>query len=425
MQWKVTKSRLEGSIVIPPSKSHTIRSFVIATLADGISVVRNPLLSGDGLSALNAARDMGAHVEQQDKNVTITSPQSTGNFGQEWLDLGNSGTGTNLFAGVAALGLTGRWFTGDESLKSRPVKPLLSALNDLGANYAFQSPNRDMPFFISGPLHGGTTTVNGISSQFVSSLLLSCPMAENTSIIHVENLHEQPYIRMTLWWLDKMGIRYEAAQDLSWFKIPGGQKYHPFDMTIPGDFSSATFAAVGAAAAGGTVSIEAVDFSDPQGDKEIFAVLESLGAYVCRTSTGATVTGGRPVRGGVIDLNSMPDTLPAMAVLACCAEGTTSIVNVRHARIKETDRIKIMTHELSKLGAIIEERDDGLNINPSRLKGARVNGHHDHRVIMALALAGMAADGETIIDTAESAAVTYPSFADDFRALGAHIEVVC
>jgi len=422
MIWKIRRSSLNGTIDVPPSKSHTIRACAIATLANGTSVVRNPLLSGDGASALNAARGLGAAVECRGGLVKITSPRVTGQAGEEWLDLGNSGTGTNLFAGVAALGSRGRWFTGDDSLKSRPVRPLLTALNDLGANYALQSPNRDIPFFICGPIKGGSTTVNGISSQFVSSLLLSCPCAKNTSIIHVENLHEVPYVRMTLWWLDKMGISCEAAGDLSYFRIPGGQQYRPFDMRIPGDFSSATFAVVGAALAGGAVAIRNIDFTDPQGDKDVFTVCESLGAAVERTGGGATVRGGRPLRGGVIDLNSMPDALPAMAVLACAARGTTSIVNVRHARIKETDRIKVMARELAKMGACIEERDDGLTINPSALKGAHVHGHHDHRVVMALALAGMIAEGETVIETAEAAAVTYPAFADDFRALGAHIE---
>jgi 3-phosphoshikimate 1-carboxyvinyltransferase len=424
MQWKVTKSRLDGTVTVPPSKSHTIRAYAVAAMAHGTSTICNPLLSGDGGSALNAVKDMGADVEISGKCVKITSSIYTGKKGKEWLDLGNSGTGTNLLASVAALSDTGRWFTGDDSLKTRPVKPLLAALNQLGANYAFQSPNRDVPFFISGPIKGGNALVNGISSQFVSSLLLACPAAQNSSTINVENLQEKPYVRMTLWWMDKMGIKYEAAEDLSRFRIPGNQKYQPFNIDIPGDFSSATFPAVGAAVAGGSVQINGIDFTDPQGDKEIFAILESMGVTVVRNRFGAGVTASGHIRGGVIDLNSMPDALPAMAVFACAAEGTTSIVNVRHARIKETDRIKIMTSELSKMGAQIEENDEGLTINPSNLKGHRVNGHDDHRIVMALTLAGMIAEGETIIETAESAAVTYPSFADDFRRLGANIEIV-
>jgi 3-phosphoshikimate 1-carboxyvinyltransferase len=424
MIWKVSKSRLSGSVTVPPSKSHTIRALVVATLADGTSVVRNPLTTGDGASAVAAAEGLGARIERGDSSLKVTAPHITGLYGREWLDLGNSGTSTSLFAGVAALGGTGRWFTGDDSLKTRPVKPLLAALSSLGANYAHQSPNRDIPFFVCGPLRGGNATVNGVSSQYVSSLLLSCPRAPHTTTLHVENLQEHPYVRMTMWWLDKMDICYEAAQDLSWFRIEPNQRYRPFDIRIPGDFSSATFPAVAAAVTGGRITVGNIDFSDPQGDKEVFTLLESLGAPVERGGMQATVGGEHPIRGGIIDLGSMPDALPAFSVLACAARGTTSIVNVRHARIKETDRIRVMAHELKKMGAIIEERDDGLNINPSQLTGCRVNGHSDHRVVMALAIAGMIAEGETEIETAEAATVTYPSFADDFRACGAAIETI-
>jgi 3-phosphoshikimate 1-carboxyvinyltransferase len=135
-----------------------------------------------------------------------------------------------------------------------------------------------------------------------------------------------------------------------------------------------------------------------------------------------TVRGGT-LSGRVIDLNAMPDALPALAVAACIAEGETRFVNVAQARIKETDRIAVMKRELSKMGAAVTEHKDGLTIRRSTLKGADVNGHDDHRVVMALALAGMVAEGETVIDTAEAAAVTYPTFADDFRKIGAKIQV--
>jgi 3-phosphoshikimate 1-carboxyvinyltransferase len=240
----------------------------------------------------------------------------------------------------------------------------------------------------------------------------------------VHDLHEKPYVRITLWWLDKQRIAYDATHDLSSFTLHGKQKYRPFDARIPGDFSSATFPAVAAALTGSSVAIENIDFTDPQGDKDLFPLLQSLGVSVEKTGTGAVVRGDTPVRGGVIDLNSMPDALPALSVLACTAHGNTSIVNVKQARIKETDRIKVMVQELSKMGAAIEERDDGVNVIPAHLSGAHVSGHKDHRVVMALALAAMIAEGETIIDTAECAAITYPNFVRDFQTLGANIEVI-
>ncbi len=300
----------------------------------------------------------------------------------------------------------------------------LMHLKGLGVNYTLEASPRDLPFTIQGPIKGGTTTVDGISSQFVSSLLLTCPLASRDTEFTVYNLHEQPYIEITLWWLKKQNIRFECSQDFTKFSIPGNQAYSPFDIEVPGDFSSATFAAVGAAICGSDVKLTGIDFSDPQGDKGVFDVIINAGGGIVIESTNASIQRSNELTGKEIDLNSMPDALPAISVLACVSHGTTSIVNVAQARIKETDRIKVMAEELSKMGASIKERPDGLVINKSRLHGAVVNGHDDHRVVMALALAGMIADGETIIETAEAAEVTYPTFAEDFKAIGADITVL-
>jgi 3-phosphoshikimate 1-carboxyvinyltransferase len=229
---------------------------------------------------------------------------------------------------------------------------------------------------------------------------------------------------MTMAWLDRLGIKYTSSNDLSSFAIKGNQFYSPINYTIPGDFSSATFAAVAAPLTGSTLSLEGLDFSDSQGDKGVFDIISSMGASVIVNPGSTIVNGTFKMKAHVIDLNAMPDSLPALSVLATQAEGETRIVNVAQARIKETDRIAVMHRELSRLGATISENQDGLTIHKSNLKGAEVHGHHDHRVVMALALAGMVADGETIIDTAQAAAVTYPTFREDFKKLGANIEVI-
>jgi 3-phosphoshikimate 1-carboxyvinyltransferase len=422
MKWRVLPSKLSGVIDVPPSKSHTIRALLVATLSGGASKIIRPLISGDGASAINAAKSMGAKVEEKGDTLLITGIGNNFDLGTDDLDMGNSGTSTNLFASAAALGKRTRRFDGDGSLRLRPVKPLLIALQQLGANYHCEAAGRDLPFTIKGPLKGGSATVNGISSQFVSSLLLSCPLILGDTTINVVDLHEKPYVEITLWWLDKLGIKYEKSDDLKRFHIFGGQKYHPIDMRIPSDFSSATFPAVAAAVTGSTLTIRGTDFSDPQGDKKVFDVLAEMGVVLRKEKTSVVVEGASGFSGREIDLNTMPDALPALAVLGCLASDTTRIVNVAQARIKETDRIAVITRELKKMGARIQEEKDGVTVHRSTLTGAHVNGHGDHRVVMALAIAGMAAMGETIIDTAESAAVTYPGFLEDFAKIGANIE---
>jgi len=239
----------------------------------------------------------------------------------------------------------------------------------------------------------------------------------------VQNLHELPYVEMTLWWLAKQGIEFEHSKEFTTYKVNGSQSYKSFDMVIPADFSSAAFPAVAAALGGEAIEIKGLDFSDPQGDKLVFDHLETMGAKVERGGGTVRVSGGE-LRGAIIDLNATPDALPALAVAATAAKGETAFINVAQARIKETDRIAVMVAELQKMGIEARELPDGMVVRGGRLQGARVDGHGDHRVVMALAVAGMNAEGETEILTAESAGITYPTFVEDFRNLGANIKEV-
>jgi 3-phosphoshikimate 1-carboxyvinyltransferase len=425
MKWIVRASKLSGAIAIPPSKSHTIRALLVATIAKGTSHITNTLTTGDGASAISAAKSMGASaLVSGTSGVTVRGIGGNFNLGSDDFNMENSGTSTNLFTSVAALGSRRRIFDGDSSLRTRPFKPLLVALKSLGAAFSFDGDKADLPFAIQGPIKGGRTVVDGVSSQFVSSLLFACPCAPQDTDIEVVNLHERPYVEMTLRWLDRLGIKYTASADRSRFLVSGNQEYPAIEYAIPGDFSSATFAAVAAPLTGSKLVLQGLDFGDSQGDKGVFDVVTGMGAIVEKTNTATIVDGSVRVLGAVIDLNAMPDSLPAFSVLGCVAQGETHIVNVAQARIKETDRIAVMTEELLKMGADIHEERDGLLIRKSRLVGAHVCGHGDHRVVMALALAGMVAEGETIIDTAEAAAVTYPTFLEDFKKLGAQIEVI-
>lgn len=422
MKFKVGKSKLSGAISVPGSKSHTIRAVAIAMMADGVSQIRGALSSADTLSSVDAARAFGAEVAFDGDLWTVKGVGGKLRRPSGVVDLKNSGTSLRIFTGLAATADFSTTFDGDDSLRTRLMGSLLDALSQLGARH--ESANGKCPLTVSGPIRGGAATVDGKSSQFLTSLLFATPLAEGDTELKVVRLNEIPYVWISIGWLRRQGIEFEHAEDLSWFKIRGGQRYRAFDSVIPADFSTATFPLAAAAVCGGRVEILNLDFSDLQGDKEVFKYFASMGVKVEQGDGVTTVEGSDGLRGVEIEMNSTPDALPAMAAAAAFAKGRTVLRNVAQARIKETDRIACMTRELRKMGAVIEELEDGMVIEGGSLRGAEVDGCHDHRIVMALTIAGLAAEGETVVSTAEAAAVTYPNFADDFRKLGADIELI-
>lgn len=417
MKLEVNKSIINGEISVPGSKSHTIRAVAIATMADGISKIHRPLISGDTLSSLNAASAFGAEIDKKKELWIIRGVAGKPLMKPGVIDVGNSGTTLRIFGGLSSISSHKTEFDGDDSLRTRHMAPVLSALEMLGAKTV--SKDGKCPLSIQGPIRGGKTSVEGKSSQFLTAILLAVPLIEGDTEISVFNLNEKPYVEITLDWLNRQNIKYEYSKDLLSFKIKGAQAYRPFELTIPADFSTATFPLVAAAVTGGEVTIRNLDFNDRQGDKEVFSYLEKMGMDIKRGFEKTIVKSSGRLSGVDLDLNSTPDALPAMAVAACFASGTTRLLNVPQARIKETDRIACMTCELRKMGADIEELPDGMVIRNSKLHGTEVDSYHDHRIAMALAIAGLNAEGKTLVKNAESAAVTYPEFVDDFRRLGA------
>ncbi len=415
MKLKSTRSVLAGSTLIPASKSHTIRAISIAAVARGVSVLKNPLMSDDARSAIEGAKEMGASVDLG-TNWIIEGIGGAPDQHCRHIDVGNSGTSLRILTGLCSLSEHPVSFDGDRSIRQRPMMPLLAALSNLGAEIV-ESTDGKCPFTIRGPIQGGKTTINGVSSQFLTALLLACPLAPGDSEIIVENLNEKPYVEITLDWLRQLGIRFEQ-QGLEWFKIYGKQHYTAFEREIPADFSTAAFPLCAAAITGSELLIRGLDFNDHQGDKEVFTYFERMGMQIRHLAEGVLVK-GTGLTGIDIDMNATPDALPAMAVAACFAKGTTRLLNVPQARLKECDRIAAMAKELTKMGARIEELPDGLIIHRSNLKGAEVHGYDDHRMVMALSIAGLAAEGETTVDTAESASVTYPGFVNDMSLMGA------
>lgn len=408
---------LSGSVQVPASKSHTIRALLIASFAEGTSRIRRPLYSADTLSCLDACRKLGALIEDREDGWEVLSPIPFGTGDDVYIDVGNSGTSLYLLTALAAVIGRKVHFDGDEQIRSRSADRLLDALKALGAEIE-SSEKGCAPYWVKGPLKGGECSIECPTSQYLSALLLAAPLlqgADRECIIKVPLLMEQPYAEMTLKWMEKQSITWKQ-QEMREFTISGGQKYNSFDEAIAADFSSATFFFCAAALTGSSLLIKGLDMEDSQGDKDVLKYLEAMGAVVNHKGNGIEVSGG-DLKGVELDLNDTPDALPAIAVTACYAAGETRIVNVPQARMKETDRISVMTEELRKMGAEIEETPDGMIIQGSPLTGSTVKGHGDHRVVMALSIASLGAAGETKIDTAEAVNITYPGFFEQLEAL--------
>jgi 3-phosphoshikimate 1-carboxyvinyltransferase len=410
---------------IPASKSHTIRRLFVASFAEGVSEIDYPLDSLDARSCLGICRALGAEITEIADDSGLARWTVLGAGGAEGLrqdasqplDVGNSGTSLFFALALASLGRVPYTFTGDEQIARRSAAPLIAALTGLGVTVR-SGKDGCIPVTVCGPWRGASVTMECPTSQYLSALLLAAPLAPKGIVteINIPLLNEKPYIEMTISYLDAQGIPYEKAPDLSHFLIRGGSCYKPVNGTVSADFSSAAFPACAAAVSRGRAVLLGLDPCDSQGDKAFFDMLRAMGCTVEWMPAGengmqVVVEGAAHLRGGDFDLNDTPDMLPAAAILGAFAEGETRLLNVAHARIKETDRIAVMAAELNKLGVDCSELPDGLVIKGGKIPtGGLVDGHGDHRIVMAFAACGMGANSPITITGAEAAGVTYPGF---------------
>ncbi len=419
--------RIEGQVTPPSSKSHSVRALLLATLANGTSTLKNILDASDTRAAIDVCRKLGAKITCV-KNInggldcTVESNGTPLQTNETELFSSNSGITTTFI--IAILGLrkeTKRTITLScgKQMMQRPIDTILNAVMKLGLE--IEDTNGHCPLKISGKINGGEVEIDGTNSQNVSALLLALPLAPNTSIINVKNLQERPYVKMTLRCLDEQNIEYThtRSENIDQFVIPGNQVYKPFEKTISGDFSSASYIIAAAVLLPGHVKIHNMDMADSQGDKRIIQILQEMGAHIEIQEKTITIEGGHPLTGQEIDCSDIPDMVPTLAVIATQAEGKTTLTNIGHARIKETDRLKSMTTELKKMGAKIEEHATSLVIYHSRLFCASLDGYNDHRTIMALAIASLLpTDGTSEITTAERMDKTFPNFTTTMNTLG-------
>ena len=360
-------SKVSGTIRAPPSKSYTHRAVILAALSGGPCRIRNPLISEDTEATVAGMEAFGAEVARTTDELRIECRSLV--FPEKPIDARNSGTTLRLLSGVAALLAAKTTLTGDDSLRKRPMGPLLEALNGLGAHAQSLGGDGRPPVEIQGVLHGGRVTVPGsVSSQFVSSLILVCPLAAKPSEIRVlPPLRSEPYLEVTQHMIRVFGG--EISVDGEIYRMEGGQRYAPTDVDVPGDFSSAAFPLSAAALTQGDVTVDGLPEDLPQGDRKVIEILRSFGARVDTMGDRVRVRGGAMV-GQTVDIGDTPDLFPILAVLATQAEGETRFVKGEHLRLKESDRIASTVSMLRAMGAAAEPTFDGAVVRgPSRLHG--------------------------------------------------------
>lgn len=423
-KFRISPSILKGSITIPSSKSHTLRAIFFALMGKGTTQIHKYLPSPDTDSMLRAIKMLGAKMQRTETTLWIEGTAGKLKTPEAVIDAGNSGLVLRFIGAIASLLPTYTIITGDHSIRClRPIQPLLSALQYLQADAHSLCLKGFAPIMVKGPLRSGSTNLCGKDSQPVSALLMTTCFLEGQSHIQVTNPGEKPWIDLTLHWLKHLGAKIIHRNHEEYW-VSGKMQYEGFKYTVPGDWSSAAFPIVAALLTCTEIVLNNLDLTDPQGDKQIIDCLILMGANieVDPDHKRIVVKKTKYLKGIDIDLNNLIDAIAILAVIGCFAEGKTHLYNAQIARHKESDRIAAITKELRKMGANIEEREDGLIIYPSSLKAAKLYSHKDHRIAMALSVAALAATGTSIINDVECIAKTYPHFIDDFRQLGAKIE---
>ena len=397
---------------MPGSKSYTQRALVLAALAEGKSILHNPLVAEDTSHLIAALRLLGTDILSRNGDLFVTGTGGRlANPGRE-IYLGNNGTAMRILTGLVSIGRGTFTLTGDQRLRERPIEPLLAALRSLGIDARSLDREGYPPVVIrTSGLQGGKVTLRDIeSSQYISALLLCAPYGAGDTLIELEGrVPSLPYVDMTIEAMTQFGV--DVQRDTARrYLVKSGQRYRGIRYRIEGDASSASYFFLAAAICQGKVSVENINPWSLQGDIGFLSLLETLGCSVIWEKNRVELA-GRELHGGdrVFDLGDMPDMVPTLAVLAALRPGRTVIENVAHLRLKESDRLSALATELGKTGIPVEERKDGLIITGGQPHGAEIETYNDHRIAMSFAVLGLAVSGISIRNPA-CVSKSFPGF---------------
>jgi 3-phosphoshikimate 1-carboxyvinyltransferase len=416
MQATLYRSSITGKAATPASKSYTIRALMGAALAEGTSFIRNPLKSDDTLAAVNVLTNTGVSVTEN-KSDWVVAGGRLSESAQE-LYCRESAATLRFMAAVAALIPGDTRLTYGPGLARRPIRPLLDALEHLGAAIR----QEDNAIVITGGrLEGGSVCIQGDqSSQYISALMLIGPCLSKGLIINLSAPpRSKPYILMTRECMRHYGVHVAVSSDLTKIQI-SPQKYNPALYQVEGDWSQASYLLALGALSGG-VLVTNLNAESLQGDRIILNILQKMGARFSQRG-GSVMISKSTLRSIKVDLSDAIDLLPVVAVLAATAEGETEISGVSRARLKESNRVGALKNELGKLGVIVIEEEDKINIIGGNPHGGVVDSYADHRLAMAFAVIGSHIGNTTVLQ-AESVSKTFPDFWRVFQSLGGQVKM--
>ncbi len=407
-------------ISVPGSKSYTQRALITSALATGRSVIKDALISEDTEHLIEALSVLGANITQQGHDFVVEGTGGKLVTPPSPLYLGNNGTGLRFLVGTVSIGHGTFVLDGNRRMRQRPIQPLVDALNKMGVKAFCVAGTGCPPVQVEAEgLPGGKTRLDtALSSQYVSSLLLASPYAQEDIEIGMSSLVPSwPYIKLTLDVMAHFGVKVSVSEE-RFFHIKARQAYQPKEYAIEGDVSSATYFMAAAAIVGGTIRIPNINGNSLQGDLRLLEILETMGCKVSASEDGIEVTGPLSNQEDLsFDLNDAPDMVPALAVVSAFRKGKTILQNILHLRVKESDRVAALTHELRKLGARVEKKADGMIIQGIATRGAEIDCYDDHRIAMSFAIAGLAIEGISIKDPG-CVKKSFPDFWEKLDSLG-------
>jgi 3-phosphoshikimate 1-carboxyvinyltransferase len=414
----------DGAIAIPGSKSCTNRALIIAALAQGTSTIGHILRSDDSYWCLDALQRLGVKLEVDENSVTMEGTGGNWPNRSGSLYLGAAGTAARFLPGVLAACASGSWsIAGSHRLSERPIRPLIEALLQLGADIRYTAIDGQLPIAIEAQgLSGGEVNISGaVSSQFISGLLLASPYAKQPTHIRItDSIVQHAYVRLTVELMKQFGAHVTHDDQLGYFDIQP-QVYKAQTVTLEADASTSCYALAYAALTGGYVRVTNLSEHTNQPDIGMLALFERMGCRVARSSAGIELWGTLQLKGGfTISMKEMSDQTLTLAVMAPFADAPITITDVAHIRAHECDRIRAICESLGRLGIAVEEHADGLTIYPGTPQPAVLPTYDDHRMAMSLTLIGSKIGGIRILDPG-CVSKTYPGFFTDMEKLGLRV----